>query len=320
LARRRKSPVEDLIEIISTLPWWVGATLAVVSYFLLHNYSEIKVDTSGGISQMGSVVAKNITVTLAKFGQYILPGFFGLGALISFVKSGQIKTLFNAVKSMFSADNRKISLSRSEESFSESYHLDTASDKEIVLTPPKWTHQVLASLEWKRFETICAEYLRMKGFDPKETRIGADGGVDINLYKDGIEKPVGIVQCKAWNTYMVGVKPVRELFGVMAAEDINLGIFMTSGVFTSEAIVFAEGKPLELISGVKLLAEIKKLTDAQQSELLEIALAGDYRTPTCPQCGIKMTLRYGTGSYKKFWGCQKYPKCRSTLVFKPESV
>jgi restriction system protein len=186
--------------------------------------------------------------------------------------------------------------------------------------PQAWTRQVLGSLEWKRFENVCAEYLRLTGYEPKETRIGADGGVDIRIYKPGIEKSVGIVQCKAWNTYKVGVKPVRELFGVMAAEGVDLGLFMTSGEFTSEAKAFAEGKPLELISGGKLLAEIGKLPADQQSRLLRMALDGDYRTPTCPQCGVKMTLRQGQGSRSKFWGCPIYPRCRATLVYKPEAA
>jgi hypothetical protein len=186
--------------------------------------------------------------------------------------------------------------------------------------PQAWTRQVLGSLEWKRFETVCAEYLRLRGYEPKETRIGADGGVDIRIYKPGIEKSVGIVQCKAWNTYKVGVKPVRELFGVMAAEGVDLGLFMTSGEFTSEATAFAEGKTLELISGGKLLGEIRKLPADQQRGLLRSALEGDYRTPTCPQCGVKMTLRQGQGSHSKFWGCPIYPRCRATLVYKPEAA
>lgn len=186
--------------------------------------------------------------------------------------------------------------------------------------PVKWTQQVLSSLEWKRFETVCAEYFRMTGYEPKETRIGADGGVDIWVYKPGSEKPFGIVQCKAWTTYKVGIKPVRELFGVMAAEGVVNGMFITSGEFTSEALAFAEGKKLRLISGKNFLDFIGKLPAEKQKELLSLATEGDYRTPTCPQCGIKMRLREGKGSGRDFWGCLKYPRCKATLVYKAEAV
>ncbi|BCR04852.1 hypothetical protein DESUT3_19210 [Desulfuromonas versatilis] len=181
----------------------------------------------------------------------------------------------------------------------------------------EWSLQLLSSLEWKRFETVCAEYLRLIGFAPKETRIGADGGVDIWVYRQGVEKAVGIVQCKAWTTYRVGVKPVRELYGVMAAEGVANGKFIISGEFSSEALAFAEGKRLELISGKRFVASIRKLSAEKQLQLLNIAIAGDYRTPTCPQCGVKMTLRQGRASDRQFWGCPKYPRCSGTLVYKP---
>lgn len=182
--------------------------------------------------------------------------------------------------------------------------------------PKEWSLDVISSLEWRRFETLCADYLSLIGLIPKETRIGADGGVDIWVYKEGIEKPVGIVQCKAWSTYNVGVKPVRELFGVMAAEGVVSGKFITSGSFTSEAIAFAQGKKLSLISGDKFLASIRKLSAESQKYLLDKALEGDYTTPTCPQCGVRMVVRKGKNSDREFWGCPKYPGCKATLVYK----
>jgi len=186
--------------------------------------------------------------------------------------------------------------------------------------PDYWSLPLLQSLEWKRFETLCSDYFRLIGYTPEETRIGADGGVDIWVYKPGREKPIGIVQVKAWTTYKVGVKPVRELFGVMAAEGVANGKFITSGEFTSEAIEFAKGKKLELISGERFLSAIKILAEEKQSELLQKALEGDYHTPTCPQCGSKMKLRQASKSRNKFWGCPRYPKCRSTLVYKPAPI
>lgn len=193
-----------------------------------------------------------------------------------------------------------------------------AEEDEEPESPRCWSLEVLRSLEWKRFETVCAVYLRMIGLEPEETRIGADGGVDIRVYRPGKEKPVGIVQCKAWSSYKVGVKPVRELYGVMAAEGITTGKFITSGEFTREALEFAEGKKLRLISGERFLAAIRKLSEEKQQALLEEALEGDYRTPTCPQCGIKMKVRQGRNGGRQFWGCVRYPRCRATLVFKAE--
>jgi restriction system protein len=178
-----------------------------------------------------------------------------------------------------------------------------------------WTVAILRDIEWKRFEVVCSEYLKMVGFIATETNIGADGGVDIRIHKPGVDNSAGIVQCKAWNSYKVGIKPVRELFGVMAAERISTGIFMTSGEFTTEAEQFAKGK-ITLVSGERLLSLICKLAAADQDRLLNIALEGDYKTPTCPRCGVKMTLRESTkrsNTGGQFWGCVQYPRCKQTL-------
>ncbi len=187
-----------------------------------------------------------------------------------------------------------------------------------VKRPQTWDVSVLKIIEWKRFEKVCTEYLRMAGFVAKETKIGADGGVDIIVSKANDENFKGIVQCKAWNTYKVGVKPIRELFGIMAADRIGTGVFMTSGDFTSEAEEFAKGK-INLVWGEKFINQIKKLSEEDQKRLLDVALEGDYTTPTCPQCDIKMALREsskGRNTGGKFWGCVKYPRCKQTLVYK----
>lgn len=188
--------------------------------------------------------------------------------------------------------------------------------------PTKWDDKVLPSIEWKRFEKITKEFLKLTGYEAHETKVGADGGVDIRVTKPGAEGFEGIVQCKAWNSYKVGVKPVRELFGVMAAEKVKSGMVITSGKFTDEAEDFARGK-MTLISGSKFLELIQKLPEEKQQQLLDIALKGDYQTPTCPHCDIKMTLREskkGRGAGGQFWGCVRYPRCKQTLVYKQDSL
>lgn len=183
-----------------------------------------------------------------------------------------------------------------------------------------WTPEILGVLEWKRFETVCAEFFRLTGYVAKETGFGADGGIDIWVYKEGDERPFGIVQCKAWNASRVGVTLVRELCGVMSHENIANGMLVTSGLFTSEALAFAEGKRIRMISGDNLLAKIRHLSAEKQFALLQIALEGDYWTPTCSHCGIKMLMKQGVGGKKSFWGCVNFPKCKATLVYKQESI
>jgi len=182
----------------------------------------------------------------------------------------------------------------------------------------KWTIELIKALEWKRFEELCSLYFEAKGYRVEITRQGADGGVDINLFKNSYSnsKPFGVVQCKAWNSYKVGVKPVRELLGVMAAEKSPLGLFITSGDYTREAREFSAGKHIKLMDGARLLQQIKELPESSQRALLDKVTRGDYTTPSCPACGTKMVIRTamkGANIGNKFWGCNNFPKCRSTL-------
>lgn len=201
-------------------------------------------------------------------------------------------------------------------------------EKQKIVTPQSknlnpenksgWSIELINSLEWKRFEDLCAGYFQEKGYRAIVTPHGADGGIDINLFKDSYSpaKPFGIVQCKAWNSYKVGVKPIRELYGVMAAEKTPLGVFITSGTYTEEAKKFSAGKHLKLLAGNSLLELIESLPDENKQNLLKKITDGDYSTPSCPSCGTKMKLRIskkGKTIGNKFWGCKNFPRCRNTL-------
>lgn len=190
--------------------------------------------------------------------------------------------------------------------------------------PEVWSQALINALEWRMFEELCSEYFKIKGYKANVTRLGADGGIDILLFKDSysLTKAFGVIQCKAWSSQKVGVKPVRELYGVMTAERAPLGVFITSGTYTKEAKEFSKGKHLQLISGRALLKLILALSEEQQQSLLRKIITGDYSTPSCPSCGIKMTQRTskkGKNIGNKFWGCVNFPKCRNTLHSKRDS-
>lgn len=53
---------------------------------------------------------------------------------------------------------------------------------------------------------------------------GADGGVDLRLRKDGKK---AYVQCKHWKKRSVGVKVVRELYGIVMAKKADQGIVVS---------------------------------------------------------------------------------------------
>jgi len=179
--------------------------------------------------------------------------------------------------------------------------------------PTAWSLPLISTLEWRRFEQLCMELFKLKGYGVKDTGAGADGGTDFYLYKpDVTDRPVAVVQCKSW-AKPVGVKTVRELFGVMAAEKIPNAIVMVSGTFTNEAKSFTDSNRLKLIDGERLLGMIKKLSEPAQKGLLQRMIEGDYKTPSCPSCDVKLVARKGKAERSDFWGCGNFPKCRYTM-------
>lgn len=179
--------------------------------------------------------------------------------------------------------------------------------------PTEWSLELIRDIEWKRFEDLCQKYYESKGIRSETTPLGADGGVDIRLYQDDSGKATAVVQCKSWGERFVGVKPVRELLGVMAHEKIAKGFLMTSSRFSDDAKDFAKGNSITLIDGTMLLMMIRRLPAESQAGLLRFATEGDYMTPSCPSCGIKMRRIPGKEGRPDFWGCSNYPRCHQKL-------
>lgn len=178
----------------------------------------------------------------------------------------------------------------------------------------QWTPELLKRLDWRRFEELCAAYFEALGFRTDLAYSGADGGVDINLYETGAQKAAIVVQCKPWNAYRVGIKDVRGLRSVMATGKIGEGVLVTSGKFTQEARAFAHKEKISLIDGAELLAKIGALVPEKGLDLLKVATQGDFSTPTCPACTIKMIPRKSTTHGRTFWGCRNYPGCKQTFA------
>lgn len=171
--------------------------------------------------------------------------------------------------------------------------LDTQQDLESI-----------RALHWRIFEELVAEAFRRKGYQVTEGGYGADGGIDLELRKD---EEVTLVQCKQWKTQKIGVSVVREMFGVLTANDASYVIIICSGKFTQQAKDFASGKQVELIDENSLLSLVKGV---QEEKIIETQ-----NTKTCPKCGSNMIIREakrGSNAGNTFLGCSSFPRCRHT--------
>jgi restriction system protein len=176
-----------------------------------------------------------------------------------------------------------------------------------------WTAELLKHIEWRRFEELCRAYFEATGFTTSIGQSRADGGVDICLSSAASTSPSVLVHCKAWDAYRVGIKPVRELREAMALASIGNAILVTPGRFTQEAVALAAKEKIELIDGAALLGKLVDMPPEQSLALLKLARQGDFLTPTCPCCSVKMTSRKSTQGGRKFWGCINYPRCKQTF-------
>jgi restriction system protein len=116
----------------------------------------------------------------------------------------------------------------------------------------------------------------------------------------------------------VPVSEVRTLADIMAQEKVARGIFITTGSYTKGAQVFGAANPIQLLDGEALIKRILALEPDARNALKAVAFAGDYTTPTCASCGIKLVKRGNRRS--TFWGCINYPRCHMTLKIRAANL
>lgn len=334
MARRKKK--ETGLDAVLAAPWWVSAVLAVGGYVMLHQFVPAMTADSPITRSMGQA--------FKPFGTLIAVMFGLIAAILYFKQRPKSPLEFGGPP-----DPRQIAPTRTSVPVGSGQNADphawgnlpagsvgsshTSSDavadawndamKKMgagtpLPKPTAWSLELLRQIEWKRVEELTAAYFREKSFRTETIKAGADGGIDVKLFSTGKTDPFAVVQCKAWNTQKVGVKPVRELLGVMAHEKVAKGIFVTTGEYTQEAIAFAKENPINLITGEMLSKGIFALADDARARLLAVATEGDYTTPTCPSCGIKMVRR--SSDRGSFWGCTNYPRCRQKFFSKVETA
>lgn len=278
-------------------PWQVSAGLAVAGYALLTWILPAAMGSNKILGPMSKV--------LSPFGALVAL-VFGLVAVASFFWNRKHRVTMTLVEPTM---GRAPETPTVREEISNDKWAEFMARRDARSTPTHWSIDVLRDIEWKRFEEVVAAWFREKGFRCDTQTHGPDGGVDAKVYEG--DQLGALVQCKAWNTKPVGVAQVRELFGVVTKEKVKKGYFMTTGIFSDEAKGFAKDTPIILVDGNAFLVAIQKLDTEAQARLLAVATEGDYTTPTCPSCGIKMVPRQSGEA--TFWGCRNYPRCKSKI-------
>jgi len=274
--RAKERPLDDLFAIAAKLPWQAGVALAVVSFLAMHAFTSWSPSAPASVADVGAVAAKSILIAVAGIGQFVLPLVFLGGALASFFVQRRRGELVKTVAASDSVGS-------------------------------------LNEMSWKEFEALVEEAYRLRGYTVRRVGgDGPDGGVDLVLGR-GAEKV--LVQCKQWRVMRVGVSVVRELYGAMAAQGAASGIVVTSGTFTPDAVEFANGRNIKLMSGPELHELIRDVRAAEPLPKGMTAETGQGSATGCPLCGspmVRRTAKRGANVGEAFYGCSRFPACRGT--------
>lgn len=253
---------EELVKVASLVPWWITLPAALLLFYFV----PYGVPSDIQLQEPSDAITAMLGILLKALFKYLVPMALVFGAVISVFTSFKSGQLFKSIKK-------------------------------------NGAHDTVQGLSWQDFEFLLSEYFKKQGYSTELTGGGgADGGIDIKLYKDN---QLYLVQCKHYKAWKVPVNVVRELYGVMAAEKAVGGFVVTSGRFTNEAYAFIQGKQIDLIDGPKLDA----ILDTAPVQTTSVSKT---ETGMCPKCGGVLVER--KGKYGKFMGCSTYPKCRFTVT------
>jgi len=180
-----------------------------------------------------------------------------------------------------------------------------------VPEPVKLTSELLRRLEWKRFELLVQRDLEARGVRVESTGVGVEGGVDLHLYRGDEVQPYGFVQCHAHAGRPVTVDQLTAFFALMTASPVE-ATFVTSGTFSPGAQAWAQTKGVALLSGDAIVARFNALPATTRSRILDEVTAGDYLTPTCRSCDVKL-VPATVPAPEIAWVCPRAPRCTYTL-------
>jgi len=116
----------------------------------------------------------------------------------------------------------------------------------------------LMELTPSEFESLITNLFQKMGLEARQTQASRDGGVDCVAFDP---RPIFggkvVIQAKRYKN-TVGVSAVRDLYGTVQNEGASKGILVTTSGYGKASFEFADGKPLELLSGSNLLYLLKE--------------------------------------------------------------
>ena len=174
-----------------------------------------------------------------------------------------------------------------------------------VFTGSGFSADILAKLEWRRFEELVVAYYSKTGVVAVRTKTGPKSPVHIKISWKGEPRPFAYVQCIAQPGGLIDPKPLQALVAALAADDIRRGYVVTPGKFNVVARDLAEEKHLTLLPGEVFLEKLNALPPGARAEIMQSVSTGDYTVPSCPRCEAKMVQ---STDDPPVWRCPNHPE------------
>ncbi|MCX6055269.1 MAG: restriction endonuclease [Chloroflexi bacterium] len=202
------------------------------------------------------------------------------------------------------------------------------------------TIEEMRALSPSEFETLVAETYQAQGHRVEIVGSTGDHGIDIVVQTRRGE--TWLVQCKKYRG-KIGEPVIRDFYGALRAANADAGAVITTGTITTQARLWAEGKPIYLYDGEEFLKviqttrfhralppEVKKKRTPQKSVFSPMVLQPAYATPA--PSGAKVEFEsYPEQDKRPFMNMDQAPDCpacglpmmlhtQKRFLFKPKQV
>lgn len=286
MAKRRRAKkssfLDDVIDLLALLPWWICLALAAVSFIYLRSLASEPLLTSG---QAIDVARHALINAFFKVAQYLVPVICLAAAGMGYFARAHRRALLEDVRAA-SAVN------------------------------------ALECMSWREFEMLVGEAFRRQGFTVVELGgDGPDGGVDLVLKKNGGNHFVQCKQWKSVSVGVDIVRQhfgVMAAHGAAGGMVVTSGRFTQAAVdFAKGRVGLIDGPELfRLIQSVHSTAKPPEGRERSMEAPSGPPLPSEHDAPRCPHCDGPMTLRTarkGASAGSSFWGCRNFPSCRGVV-------
>lgn len=142
----------------------------------------------------------------------------------------------------------------------------------VATRPRGWSLESIARLSPARFDELVQGLWQANGYKAVAT------GTDVKIHSAASGNLFAVARRLAAPGEPVPATAVEGLWHQVQQAGVGLGICYGLAGFATDALMFAQGKRLKLVSGAELLAQLRALRPEQQQAMLDHV----WRTPAAP--------------------------------------